>query len=73
VVTEHPPVMVILQSGPDQPANVEPAPGVAVSVTTVPGLKSAAHAPGQEMPAGLLVTLPTVPVSDTVKLFGGAT
>jgi hypothetical protein len=72
-VTAHAPVIVTLQAGPDQPANVPPDAGVAVSVTVVPGVKSAAQVPGQEMPAGLLLTLPAVPVSDTVRLFGGAT
>jgi hypothetical protein len=49
-VPEHPP--------PDQPVNVAPAAGVAVSVTTVPLLKVAEHVVPQLMPAGALVTVP---------------
>ena len=43
---------------PDQPANVLPAGGVAVSVTTVPDATVAVHAVPQLMPPMLLVTLP---------------
>jgi hypothetical protein len=46
---------------PDHPANMEPVPGVAVSVTGVPLAKVAIHAVPQLMPDGLLVTVP-VPV-----------
>jgi hypothetical protein len=46
---------------PDQRANVEPAPGVAVSVTSVPLANVALHVVPQLMPEGLLVTAP-VPV-----------
>src|SRR5262245_15021462 len=49
-VPEHPP--------PDQPVNVAPAAGVAVSVTAVPLLKVAEHVAPQLMPAGALVTVP---------------
>ena len=46
---------------PDHPANTEPVPGVAVSVTGVPLANVALHAVPQLMPDGLLVTVP-VPV-----------
>ena len=49
-VPEHPP--------PLQPVKVEPAAGVAVSVTAVPLPKLAAHVAPQVMPAGELVTVP---------------
>ena len=60
---------------PPHPANVEPAPGVAVSVTPVPPAKLALHADPQLMPAGELVTEPVpVPAFCTVNLkFVGAT
>jgi hypothetical protein len=47
--------------GPDHPANVVPALGVAVSVTVVLVGKLAVHVGAQVMPAGTLVTVP-VPV-----------
>ena len=48
-----------LQSGsPPKPAKVEPASGVAVSVTTVPVAKAAEQVAPQSIPAGLLVTVP---------------
>lgn len=43
---------------PDQPANVEPALGAALSVTAVPLGKLALHVCPQLMPAGLLVMVP---------------
>jgi hypothetical protein len=47
----------------------EPALGVAVSVTTVPLTKSAAHVAPQLIPAGLLVTVPApVPARLTVSV-----
>jgi hypothetical protein len=49
----------VVQPEPDQPANVEPAAGVAVKVTEVPLLKTAAHVLPQLIPAGLLVTIPS--------------
>src|SRR5207247_9299048 len=49
-VPEHPP--------PVQPVKVEPAAGVAVSVTAVPLVKLAEHVAPQVIPAGALVTLP---------------
>lgn len=60
-VPEHP--------WPLQPANTEFAPAVAVSVTSVPLAKFAAHVVGQLIPAGLLVTVPApVPGSVTVSV-----
>jgi hypothetical protein len=53
---------------PDQPAKVEPAAAVAVSVTAVPVLKVAVHVIPQLMPVGLLVTMPApLPVALTVS------
>jgi hypothetical protein len=51
---------------PDQPVNVEPVFGVAVSVTNVPLAKLALHVVPQLMPDGLLVTVP-VPVLCSVS------
>jgi hypothetical protein len=53
---------------PDQPANTEPALGVAVSVTDVPLAKVALHVAPQLMPNGLLVMVPVpVPPPSTVS------
>jgi hypothetical protein len=49
---------VVPPQAPYHPPNVESDSGVAVSVMDVPLGKSALHAPGQLMPAGLLVTVP---------------
>ena len=62
-----------LQPAPLKPLNVDPLVGVAVSVTVVPVAKSAAHVPGQEIPLGLLVTVPVpfpprVTVSRSVEI-----
>ena len=68
-VTVHVPVPV--HPPPAQPANVEPAAGVAVSVTMVPLVTLSVQSAPQLMPAGLLVTVP-VPnpalATDKVKL-----
>ena len=61
IVTEHVPVPV--QPPPLQPVKVEPAAGAAVRETDAPVVKGAEHVAPQEMPAGLLVTVP-VPVPD---------
>jgi hypothetical protein len=53
--TAHVPVPV---HPPDQPANVEPELGAAVSVTDVPLAKLALHIVPQLMPAGLLDMVP---------------
>jgi hypothetical protein len=72
-VTEALPVNVTLQAAvpvqaPDQPANVELAFGVAVSVTIVPLVKLALHIAPQLIPAGLLVIVPApVPALWTVS------
>jgi hypothetical protein len=60
-----------LQS-PLQPAKVEPTAGVAVKETVVPAEKLAMQVPGQDIPPGLLVTVPTaVPPIVTVSVIGG--
>src|SRR5437899_921839 len=60
-VPEHPP--------PVQPVKVEPAAGVAVSVTAVPLAKLAVHVAPQVMPAGALVTVPLpAPAGVTVRV-----
>ena len=51
-------VPVPLQPPPFQPVKVEPAAGVAVRVTAVPVVNAAEHVVPQEIPAGLLVTVP---------------
>jgi hypothetical protein len=43
---------------PAQPANANPAAGVARSVTSLVSPNGALHVPGQEIPAGSLVTDP---------------
>ena len=54
--------------GPDHPANVVPASGVAVNSTAVPLAKVAVQVCGQLIPAGELVTVPLpVPTSFTVS------
>src|SRR5207249_2757507 len=56
------------QLPPLQPVKVEPAAGVAVSVTAVPLAKLAVHVAPQVMPAGALVTVPLpVPALLTVS------
>jgi hypothetical protein len=57
------------QPPPLQPLNVDPAAGAAVKVTPVPLANAAEHVAPQEMPAGLLVTVPLpVPVFETVSV-----
>ena len=56
IVTVHVPVPE--QPAPLQPVKVEPAAGVAVSVTTVPSLNDAEQVAPQLIPAGELVTVP---------------
>ena len=58
-----------LQS-PLQPPKVDPTPGVAVKETVVPAEKLAMQVPGQDMPPGLLVTVPA-PLTVTVSVTGG--
>jgi hypothetical protein len=60
------------EHAPDQPLNVAPALGVAVSTTLVPELNDALHVAPQLIPAGLLVTVPfPLPDSFTVSCTGG--
>src|SRR5437899_7409307 len=56
-------------SQPCQPVKMERKPGLAVSVTTLPLLKSAEQVDPQAIPAGLDVTVPPAmrPVFVTVK------
>jgi len=70
IVTVHEPVP--LQPPPLHPVNVEPPVEVAVRATVLPIGKSEAQTVPQEMPLGLLVTVP-VPVPDllTVNWFVG--
>ena len=57
-----------LQPPPDQPANVELAAGVSVSVTEVPGVRLSVQVGAQAIPAGTLATLPVpVPARLTVS------
>ena len=56
-----------LHPPPLQPVNVEPPAGAAVSTTVLPVAKSAAQVVPQEIPLGLLVTVP-VPVPDLVTV-----
>ena len=58
-----------LQSAsPVQPVNVEPAAGVAVSVTAVPLAKFSLQSAPQAIPAGFEVTVPVpVPARDSVR------
>jgi hypothetical protein len=56
-------------SQPPHPATVEPAAGVAVSVTLLPLEKSALQVGAQLMPAGVEVTVPVpVPAFVTVRV-----
>ncbi len=69
-VTAHAPVPV---QAPPQFANVDPAAGVAVRVTAVPGVTDCEQVAPQLMPAGLLVTVPDpVPIFVTESITGVA-
>ena len=60
--------MLPLQPPPDHPAKVEPAAGVSVSVTEVPGVRLSVQVGAQAIPAGTLATLPVpVPARLTVS------
>ena len=65
ITTVHAPVP--LQPPPLQPVNVEPPVEAAVRATVLPFGKSAAQVAPQEMPLGLLVTVP-VPVPDLLTI-----
>ena len=70
-VTAHVPVPL---HAPDQPENMEPELGVAVSVTAVPLANVPPHVVPQLIPEGLLVTFPfPVPVLCTVSWKLGGT
>ena len=57
---------------PDQPPNLEPLVGIAVSVTLEPPVKVALHVAPQLMPVGLLETVPApVPVLVTLRVWFG--
>ena len=75
MLTVHGPETLV--HAPDHPIKVLPESGVAVSVTIAPLLKKALHALPQEMPYGLLMTLPPpVPVramSSNIVLATGVT
>lgn len=75
-VTLLPAVIVTVQvlvpeQAPDQPEKLSPADGVAVSVTIVPYENVVEQVPGQEMPAGELVTVP-LPLTLTESVSGSA-
>ena len=62
---------VPLQS-PLQPAKADPTPGVAAKTTVLPVAKPALQVPGQDIPLGLLVTVPTpAPPIVTVSIIVG--
>lgn len=77
-VTNLAAVMLMVQvpvpaQAPPQPANVEPTAAVAVKVTLEPFTNDAAQVGPQEIPAGLLVTVPApLPCFVTVNETGGA-
>src|SRR5439155_25507079 len=65
IVTLQVPVPVQL---PLQPVKVAPAAGAGVRVTTVPVVRAVEQVAPQEIPAGLLVTVPLpAPALDTVR------
>src|SRR5690349_14076223 len=53
---------VVPLHAPPQVPKVKPLPGAAVSVTPVPGAKSAEQVGGHEIPPGWLVTVPPPPL-----------
>jgi hypothetical protein len=68
MVTLHAPVPL---QAPLQPAKVEPESGAAVKLTTVPLAKLAEHVVPQEIPEGVLVTVPVpAPLLATVRVKG---
>jgi hypothetical protein len=67
IVTTQGPVPV---QAPVHPPNTDELPGIGVSVTAVPRLKTAEHCEPHSIPAGVLFTTPwPVPASDTVKVY----
>ena len=68
-VSETVQVLVPEQPPPLQPVKVEPASGAAVRVTAAPLANAAVHVAPQEIPPGLLVTVPVpVPALLTVSV-----
>jgi len=69
VAAETVTVQAPVPAQPVQPVKVEPAAGVAVSVTAVPLAKLAEQVAPQVIPAGELVTVPLpVPDGETVSV-----
>jgi hypothetical protein len=68
-------VVAVPAHAPDQPAKIDPALGVAVSMTSVPDANEALQAEPQLMPAGLLVTgplpVPALPTTSPLYVTGG--
>jgi hypothetical protein len=68
VLTVHVQVVEVPEQAPLQPVKVEPAAGVAVRLSSVPGATLSVQSVPQEMPAGELVTVPEPePVLVTVR------
>ena len=67
-------VVAVPVQAPNQPPKVEPLAGVAVRVTTLPGVKVALQVAPQSMPAGRLVRVPVPdPVLARLNLLGRTT
>jgi hypothetical protein len=67
IVTEQ--VCAVPEQAPDQPLKTYPLDGEEVRRTVVPYENAAEHVPGQEMPAGELVTVP-LPLTVTESVSG---
>jgi len=65
IVIGHDPVVPV--HAPLQPANVEPAAGVSLSITVEPVAKLSVHVEGQLIPLGWLVTVP-IPAPDVATV-----
>ena len=62
-------VFPLMESHPESQVVVVEAPfGVPVSITVVPLAKKAPHVVEQEMPGGLLITIPVPPAKTTVSV-----
>ena len=67
-------VVAVPVHAPNQPPKVEPLAGVAVRVTTLPGVKVALQVAPQSMPSGELVRVPVPdPVLARLNLLGRTT
>lgn len=62
-------VVAVPEQAPDQPVKAYPLDGAAVRTTPVPYENAVEHVPGQEIPAGELVTVP-LPLTPTVSVSG---